>query len=87
MYQIQSNVLDVLTRARWALETGKVSGHKADLLRVALVLSDSSLPDAQRADAQAEWDALKSMEGEEPFSNDPDDEIAKAARHFASTGL
>jgi hypothetical protein len=83
MHPIQP--IDVVTKARWALESGKVAGHKADLLRVALTLADLSLSDAIRAEAQAAWDALKSMEGDEPFSNDPDYEIATAARHFDPT--
>jgi hypothetical protein len=77
--------LDDLTKARHALESGQLEPHSANLLRVALILADDALSNDRRAEAQAEWDALKATEGEEPISNDPDHEIAKAARRFGPT--
>lgn len=86
MTNIQLPKIDgVLTRARLALESGQLAPYDADLLRVALVLADDNLSPDERTKAQAEWDALKATEGEEPFSNDPDFEIAKAARCFDPT--
>lgn len=82
MFTNDNLTIDVLTKARWALERSLLPPHEAELLRVALVLADDTLSPERRAEAQGEWDALKATEGEEPFSNDPDVEIAKAARRF-----
>ena len=80
---LQSPKIDVLTKARWALESGQLPREKADLLSVALVLADESLSPQRRAEAQGEWDSLLGLD--EPFSSDPDYVISKAARRFEPT--
>ncbi len=76
----QPHTIDVLAKARWALESGQLLREEADLLGVALVLADNKLSPQRRAEAQSEWDSLIGLD--EPFSNDPDYAIAKASRRF-----
>lgn len=83
MSHSQPHTIDVLTKARWALESGQLPREGADLLSVALVLADDSLSPQRRAEAQGEWDSLLGLD--EPFSNDPDYVIASAARRFEPT--